>query len=201
MDQNEAYFVFVEGLDDINLATVSDGVQKAAIMAINNTAKFARADAAKMIRDRYNFPGNYLDPSQDRLVVSKYAQRNNLEAIIKSRRRATSLARFIISDSGQNRQGVVVEVLKGTSKRMDHAFRVGLKNSNAGLAIRTKNGEKPSAAFRPKPFKDKHGRIKFWLLYGMSVNQAFIHASQMEEERASVYLQSEFSRLMDEVMI
>ena len=199
MDQDASYFVFVEGMDDINLATASDDVLKAASAAINNTAKFARADSAEMMRKRYNFPGNYLDPSQGRLIVSKQARTSNLEAVINARRRATSLARFIVADNGQNRSGVVVEVLRGKSIKLDNSFPVGLKGANRGLAVRTKDGVRPDKAFKPKAFKDKHGRVKFWLLYGMSVNQAFIHASKMEESRASVYLASEFSRLMDGV--
>lgn len=196
------YVVMVEGMDDINFADASEKISRAASMAINATADFSRKDGADEIRRRFNYPGNYVD-SDGRLVVSKYAKTSNLEAMVTGRRRATSLARFMVQNNGINHAGVVVEMLKGKPVNLDKAFPVKLRSgkegplSNVGLAVRVKGIAAPKRALKPVMLSvAKNGASSVWLLYGMSVNQAFIAAKELTAPRAEVFLESEASRLM-----
>ena len=91
----DEYAVFVEGLDELDLTALAPKIERRALMAINKTADFARVRTKDDLKRRYNFPGNYLEPSTGRLVVSKRAKTNDLEAMITARARGTSLARFI----------------------------------------------------------------------------------------------------------
>lgn len=192
----EQYAVFVEGLDDLNMVDLKPTIETAAVRAINKTADFSRTHSADAMRRAYNFPGNYLDPAKGRLIVSSRAKSSNLEAMITARARATSLARFMISGT-VNRMGVVIEMKKGRSNELERAFPVRLRgskgeNSNLGLAIRTKNGERPSAAYKPSKLAEG-----LWLLYGISINQAFNYTRDMTARDAAIYLEDEFTRLID----
>lgn len=193
----DEYAVFVEGLSDLNLADLKPRIEVAAYRAINKTADFSRSHSADLIRRQINFPGNYLDPSNGRLIVSRRAKTSNLEAMITARRRATSLARFLVS--GQvNRMGVVIQMKKGKNTQIDRAFPVRLRSgndgamSNMGLAVRTKNGERPKGAYKPARLAEN-----LWLLYGISVNQAFNYSREKTADAAEVYLEDEFTRLLD----
>jgi hypothetical protein len=190
------YAVFVEGLDDVSFVDLKPQILTAATRAINRTADFSRGHSADMMRRAYNFPGNYLDPAKGRLVVSQRAKTSNLEAMLTARARATSLARFMIS--GQvNRMGVVIEMKKGRSATLERAFPVKLRgskgeNSNLGLAVRTKGGVRPDNAYKPSKLAEG-----LWLLYGISVNQAFNYTREMTSKDAAVYLEGEFLRFLD----
>lgn len=190
------YAVFVEGLDDVSFVDLKPQIFAAATRAINRTADFSRGHSADMMRRQYNFPGNYLDPAKGRLVVSKRAKTSNLEAMLTARARATSLARFMIS--GQvNRMGVVIEMKKGRSATLERAFPVKLRgskgeNSNLGLAVRTKGDVRPDNAYKPSKLAEG-----LWLLYGISVNQAFNYTREMTSKDAAVYLEDEFLRFLD----
>lgn len=187
------YAVFVEGLDDLSLVDLSPTIERFALQAINKTADFSRASSASDMRRLYNFPGNYLDPATGNLIVSKRAKASNLEAVVTGRARATSLARFMVSNNGVNRAGVTIEMKRGQSSRLDRAFPVRLNGGQSmGLAIRTKDGAKPENAYKPS----RLGR-GVWLLYGISVNQAFNYSRELTAKEAEIYLESEFSRLLD----
>lgn len=192
----DEYAVFVDGLDDLTLVDLKPQIETAAVRAINSTANFSRKHSADAMRRGYNFPGNYFDPSKGRLIVSQRAKSSNLEAVITARRRATSLARFMLSGT-VNRMGVVIEMKKGQSSELERAFPVRLRgskgeNNNLGLAIRTKRGERPDRAYRPSKLAEG-----LWLLYGISVNQAFNYTREMTARDASIYLEDEFTRLLD----
>lgn len=187
------YAVFVEGLDDLNLNDLSPKIERFAYQAINKTADFSRSRSAADMRRLYNFPGNYLDPATGNLVVSKRAKTSSLEAIVTGRARATSLARFIVSNNGVNRAGVTIEMKRGQSTKLERAFPVRLNGGQSmGLAVRTKDGAKPANAYKPS----RLGK-GVWLLYGISVNQAFNYSREMTAKEAKIYLESEFSRLLD----
>ena len=190
------YAVFVEGLEDLDLVELKPKIETAALRAINRTADFSRSHSADAMRRTYNFPGNYLDPGKGRLVVSKRARTSNLEAMLTARARATSLARFMISGT-VNRMGVVIEMKKGRSATLERAFPVKLRgargeNSNLGLAVRTARGARPDAAYKPSKLAEG-----LWLLYGISVNQAFNYTREMTSKDAAVFLEDEFARLLD----
>lgn len=186
------YAVFVEGLDELSISDIAPAVERAAYRAINKTADYARSFSADDIRRKINFPGNYLNPSQGRLIVSKRAQTSNLEAVITARRRATSLARFMIAGQA-NKMGVIVEMKKGQSSKLDKAFPVRLNGgASMGLAVRTTDGQKPANAYKPS----RLGK-NLWLLYGISVSQAFAYSRELAADSADIYLSDEFNRLLD----
>lgn len=186
------YAVFVEGLDDLSIANIAPSVEVAAYRAINKTADYARSFSADDIRRKINFPGNYLDPSKGRLIVSRRAQKSNLEAVITARRRSTSLARFMVAGQA-NKMGVVIEMKKGQSRKLEGAFPVRLNGgADMGLAVRTTDGQKPANAYKPS----RLGK-NLWLLYGVSVSQAFAYSRELTAESADIYLSDEFNRLLD----
>ncbi len=205
-----SHVVIVEGLDDLSLTEDSEEkIRRAAARALNQTAKFARADAADEMRRAYNFPGSYLDPSKGRLVLGKAATSSILETMVVGRKRATSLGRFIVSSNGINKQGVIIEMLKGRKRELKEAFPVSLRQGdgagggNLGLAVRTKDGKKPENAYKPIELYSKSANGKkrggAWLLYGISVNQAFRYSKELTADRSALFLESEMMRLLEEI--
>lgn len=151
-------------------------IQAATRMAINDTADRGRTMIARGVLQQVNFPASYLNPSQDRLVVTKRATDQSLMATITGRDRPTSLARFVQgSVGGAKKAGVAVSVsARAGAKYMRRAFLVRLRRgsadintkNNMGLAIRLKPGE--SIQNKNVTLMKKSG---LYLLYGPSVNQ------------------------------
>lgn len=173
-----AYAVFVEGLTGLPEfgSGLRDEIRTWALQAINKTADKGRTMAARQIRSQVNFPVGYLDPAGKRLFVSKRAQRNDLEARIAARTRATSLARFVTGSTEIKKQGVRVEVAPGRARFLKRAFLVRLPagtgpvetKSNLGLAVRLRRGE----VLRNKTDARRLDK-GLYLLYGPSVDQVF----------------------------
>lgn len=197
---NPAYAIFVEGLDDLSdIANLTPSIERAARLAINATADRSRkASADEMLRD-INFPARYLNPSEGRLKVTSYASARKMEAVVTGRRRATSLARFV--SSGQvGKTGLTVSMKKGRTARMGRAFLMKLKSgaasietkNNLGLAVRTAKGQRPDRAYKPVRVSDT-----LWLLYGVSVDQAFRAARDKVRPDAESFLEAEFNRLLE----
>ncbi len=198
-----AYLVAIEGLDSLtDLDTIPDRVLRAARAAVNKTTDRARAASAREIRQQVNFPARYLDPSEGRLVVSQKATTSNLEAKITGRTRPTSLARFTQGNPKPgDRNGIRVAVSAGGATRnLPRAFVIRLRagsaaldtKSNLGLAIRTKNGEPPRGAYKPKKLGEN-----LWLLYGPAVAQVFKSVREDVAPDSAEYLEQEFLRLMN----
>lgn len=192
----EAYVVAVDGLQQLNdLNDLDPKIRRYAQMAINRTARDARASAAREIREQVNFPARYLSGAEGRLRVSKKAGRGSLEAQITGRDRPTSLARFANNRSiagSRRRGGVTVTVTPGQSRFMEGAFLMSLRGGNIGLALRLGKG----ATLRNK----KHvQRIAsgLYVLYGPSVNQVFRGVAEDGQEKTADNLQREFARLLD----
>lgn len=178
------YVVAIEGLKDLRSITDLDrDLLNAAKIAVNQATRYAQRQAGKEIRRQIAFPAHYLTGTDGRLKITKFATDNNLEGVVGARPRATSLARFakgrLVVGGGKRAPGAVVEVKPGSAVRLRRAFLIKLRagnsetdtQNNLGLAIRTKDGQKPSAAYKPKPIGKN-----LWLLYGPSVDAAFINA-------------------------
>lgn len=188
----------MKGLRDLKQS--QSKVTQAATRAINRTADRARAQAAREILAQVSLPDNYVKAKNSkRLRVKKRAQREDLEAIIASSPRPTSLARFATSIS---KRGVRVAVKPGGSKTIPNAFLIKLRagsadldtKSNQGLAIRTRKGVAPPTAYKPKKLAEN-----LWLLYGPSVNQVFggeRGVAQKVSPSTANFLEREFSRLL-----
>ena len=195
-----AYAVFVEGLYEVSdIENLKPEIERAARLAINATADFARKTSAdEMMRD-INFPARYLNPSEGRLKVTSYAGAGKMRAIVTGRHRATSLARFATSGVA-GKTGLTVSMKKGHTKRLGRAFLMKLKSgaggietkNNLGLAIRTAKGRRPDAAYKPVKVSDS-----LWLLYGVSVDQSFRLARDKIRPEAESFLENEFKRLLE----
>lgn len=152
-------------------------MDRAASMAVNEAARFGRAEAAREIRRQVNFPARYLnDGANGRLKIGRKATPALPEAQIVARHRPTSLRQFVTGISRRSKY-VSVRVKPGSAaQKIPGAFVAKLHagteaGGNEGLAIRLK----PGATFRGgkgiKLREDKHGST--WLMYGPSVNQVF----------------------------
>lgn len=194
------YVFAVEGLDQLkSFDELPQDIVKAARQAVNKTADRARTRAAKLMREQVNFGASYLHPSQGRLTVPERAQGLQLRAVVRGRRRPTSLARFVSGGATPGRRGVSVEVKPGRVRAMKRSFLMRLKagnNSidtkfNLGLAVRT-SGQKPARAYKPVPVGKN-----LWLVYGPSVDQVFRSVAQDITPEMTDFLENEFRRLLD----
>lgn len=204
------YALFVEGLDDAQdgIAALNPEILRAVRMSVNKGADRGRAEAARRIGRELNFPARYISGSNGKLNVTSRASDSKLEAVIAARRRATSLARFATDRSpaaSRKRGGVNIAVKSGGAKFMPRAFLIRLKSGNRdldtahnlGLALRLRPGEQ----IDNKRIKAKRVEGNLYLLYGPSVDQAFINAGG----RGVAYditphildlMETEFSRLL-----
>ena len=147
--------------------------------AINGGADFAFASASREIRKQVNFPQSYLGSAKagNRLKISRRATETSPVAIISARKRATSLARFVMDRKLTEQKGVRVAVKPGAAKRMTPAFLIRLRKGasltedefNLGLAIRLKPGQ--TLIGKKKPISGRDPNL--FLLYGPSVDQVF----------------------------
>lgn len=179
--------VVVQITNNADMALFSDdAIKKIAYQAINRSAKWARTRMDREIRNQVNLPASYLRPSEGRLTVYSQATADNLEAVIQGRDRPTMLAQFVKGGAdtayrkmkgarqrGRKAQAIRVGVKKGHYAEFKGAFvvklRGGEKQGNTGLAIRMRDGTKPSKAYAPTQLKGFGENV--WLLYGPSVDQ------------------------------
>jgi hypothetical protein len=148
---------------------------KSMVLAINDSARDSEVTLRRQMQKEVNFPQGYLRGK--RFGVASKANRGNLEALIRGRDRATSLARFVENaTSPESGKGKVLRVRVSPGKTINlkrgsgdpSAFLVKLKNGNTGLAIRLKKGEKLSNSVGAKELANN-----VFLLYGPSVDQVF----------------------------
>lgn len=177
-------------------------VELALRRALNRTADRSRTRAARAAREQVAFPASYVSPSSKRLWVKTRARKGALETIVEGRGAATSLARFTkqkpVQAGARHRGGKInVTVKPGVTRSIGRAFLIRLRNNNIGLAVRT-DGAAPKNAYRPRNIGKN-----LWLLYGPSVDQALVAASDgegiYEEMTPEVLdeLEAEFTRQLD----
>lgn len=184
----------VVGLE--RLADITDlprTVKRAASRAINRTADRARTQSSREIRQQVAFPASYLSPSGGRLAVAQQASETSLEARIRARYRATSLARFI-TRTGPRGRGVTVEVKPGHSVDMPGAFLISLRGGvdskgNRGLALRLKKGQ----SLRNRMLSKQMAK-GLYVLYGPSVYQVARTVFVDVAGNAARFLETEFER-------
>ena len=198
-----AFGVFVSGEETFReFSNADERVRRAAVRAVNRTARDTRAEAAQEIIRQVNLPASYVSPREGRLAIIRRATRQRQEAVIRARGRATSLSRFAVGRPGGNRSGITVAVQRGRSVFLPRAFLVRLRRGsittdtqfNAGLAIRLPEGQRPQGTSRAVELAPG-----LFLLYGPSVAQIFLDnqnqgvARDLEEPTATA-LQTEFLR-------
>ena len=169
----EAAIDLVSGLDR--------RVGRAAVRAVNRTARDQRTVAARRIGEQVALPRSYLGPSGGRLIVTQRAAPGSPVARITARSRPTSLARFVQGATGRpgrNRgAGLSVQVRPGRSVQLRRAFLIRLRRGaaltdtqyNLGLAIRLRPGESIL-----NKYKQVQLSRRLYLLYGPSVQQVFL---------------------------
>ena len=195
-----AYVVMVEGLEELqDLENLPQQVALAAQRAINKIVDRSKAESARQIRKKVNFPARYVTGEKGRLSITKKASANSLEAVIRGRERPTSLAQFA-SNKAIGQAGVFVEVTPGKNVKMKKAFLLRLPQGstltdtqyNLGLAVRLRDGE--------RVLNKKHmismGK-GLYLLYGPSVSQVFADVAEEQAPVAAAALEREFFRLME----
>lgn len=168
----------------------ADDAETAAVLAINQIATRSGLNPIKaQMRKEVAFPNGYLEDG--RLAVTRKATKGSLEAVIRGRDRATSLARFAPGQTPSNtrRRGVRVTVAPGQTRVLKKAFLVNLRNGNLGLAVRLKPGESLRNS-------DKAVRLanNVFLLYGPSVDQVFSGVAEKQLPVIDADLRSEFLR-------
>lgn len=183
--------VAIEGLSALGeIESLSERERIAAIRAVNKTADRARTAASRLMRSQVDFTASYLN---ERLTVAKRASGTNLEAVIRGRDRPTSLARFVTGNTKAGSTPVMVK--PGVAKFVKRSFIMKLRGAggeltNRGLAVRTSGGP-PKGAYKPARISDT-----LWLLYGVSVDQAFRSVRGEITPDAAIFLEAEFLRLM-----
>lgn len=202
----------VRGLEDLDVffRTAPQHATTASVLAVNDAALFARRLSSKEIRGDINLTATYLN-SNNRLAVVQRAARNDSdpEAIVRGRDRATSLARFTSGTPsfapGKGRRGVRVKVsASGGGSVMRKAFFMRLRrgnaavsdeNSNIGLAVRVKRGER---------IPNKRDMVGvgggLYLLYGPSVGQVFRNVAVDIGPQVSDKLSAEFVRQFERLI-
>ena len=198
----EGFAVFVEGLKDIPSAQdMHEARRRAARIATNDTATWARTRSQREIEKQVAFPTGYPNPAGGRLAVRTRASDSDLEAIVTGRGRPTSLARFARGTlTPGKRDGVTVEVAPGRARYARRMFAIRLRagnadletKSNLGLAIRLKPGE----TLTGKRFAVKMNN-GLYLLYGPSVDQVFDDVAGMIAPDAAEHMAAEFLRIVD----
>lgn len=189
------------GLDDLislfeQLPEVAD---RAAQMAVNDTARFARRLGSRKVRDEVNFRQRYMGNDEEgALSVASFASSGDGEAVVRARNDAKSLASFAQGQPRFGKAGARVRVAPGRTKTMGRAFFMKLRRGNAdiddenynvGLAIRLRKGER---IMRKTKMKALGGGL--YLLYGPSVAQVFDDVALEMQGEVSDYLVTEFVR-------
>lgn len=145
-------------------------IEIALVRAVNLGARKGRTESSKAIRSEIAFKAAYVN---ERLKVTKKANRFDKSATITGRDRSTQLIRFSTPKSieklrdrkGKTKKQIArmrarVRVKKGGALKKVKYFWVPLRNGNEGIAYRVGG-------------KFATGSDKFKVVYGPSVDQAF----------------------------
>lgn len=180
------------GLGDVQkyFDALPEFAEQAAVFAINDTVERSGLTLIRReMRTQVDFPAGYLEG--ERLRVGRRASVGNLEATIKGRDRATSLARFAAGQTPINTRGrgVRVTVKRGQTRTMRKAFMVPLRSGNVGVAVRLKPGDSLRNSSKAVRLADN-----VYLLYGPSVDQVFSGVADDVAPRLGDKLSKEFLR-------
>lgn len=190
--------IVAAGLKDFEeyLRRLPDTTTEAMRIAINDVATRKGLSLLRQAAyEQVNFPKGYLN--NERLGVTSKATNNHLEATIKGRDRATSLARFAYrgqTASSTRGRGVRLSVKPKNDKLLEKAWLVNLNNGNTGLAVRLAPGEQlqnrrsgNSVTLAPDVY----------LLYGPSVDQVFVDVADQNGPEIGEMVASEFFRNLE----
>lgn len=184
-------------------------VTKAAVMAVNEGARFGRAAALREMNSQVMLGKKYLS---DNLLIKK-AQGNvgEIRAVLTGVQRPVSLARYVASSAraaflGAKKQPKNMRVrvrTSSTGRVMPKAFFVRLRSGrefsethfNVGLAIRLKPGQQVQGRhISGKPMAKTGSSASVYLLYGPSVDQVFRTVREDVSPDIAIRVRNEFGR-------
>jgi len=184
----------------------SDISEQAARLSINGAASFASRLASKRIRAQVAFSRSYIGAAgtaTSKIRIKKFARGGDIEAIIATRDRATSLARFALGTPSfgrklKNARSPRVKVKTGGGiTTLKNGFFMKLRKGviltddsfNIGLAVRLKKGEKLQSSQKASPLGGGA-----YLLYGPSVAQVFDSVREDIAPEVAEFATFEFAR-------
>lgn len=182
----------IDGLDGLTtyFEGAPDRAKKAASLSLNQTADRVVVPRARdLIQEQIAFPTGYVN--KDRLFVSQRSSPSNLEVKVKGRDAPTSLIRF--ATVGADNKITSVTVQPGGSRPISRGFAITLRNGNRGFAVRLPAGQTLQRSRGAKLLGGRRGG-NVYLLYGPSVNQAFLSVADDITPEFLTYLSSEFLR-------
>jgi hypothetical protein len=103
-------------------------ISKAAARALNSASRGYITDAGRELRKRY--PLLKLKDVRPLFVVTQFASKDVLQAVITVRGKALSLVRFVVGQNTKQGQGGVYVSVKGGRKFIPHAWVQTLKKKN-----------------------------------------------------------------------
>lgn len=195
--------ITLEGARDLEsrFALMPQQAATAARIAINDAAKMALGLARKQIYAEVAFPRGYLN-REDRLRVSRPATNQQLEAVVSGRDRPTSLARFVPDGTRVGRKGstsITVTVKPGQPRVLQGHTRLFNFSGNRLLVLRLKPGQRPSAAYHPRPIFGPNSGM--WILYGPSVDQVFRGVADDISPAVTDHARAEFDRVFTALQV
>lgn len=191
----------VEGLSDLDIENAPERLKRLAAKAITHSLRKTRTASAREMREQVNFSARYLTGRENgRLMIATFPKSSDLVGRLRGRDRPTSLARFTkqkprTAGTRSRRRGVRVTVKPNSPVQMERAFLMKLRGNNVGLAVRTENGQPPSAAYSPKYIGNN-----LYLLYGPSVDQVFRSVREDVSDVALEEMEKEFLRLSEALL-
>jgi len=180
-----------KGIDALDryIARLGDGANKAAVMAVNDTADWARTRIKRQMQAEVTLAESAFSNRQ--FYVSRRANTADLQAILTASRQPYSLSRFKVGDVGFGPSAGPVKVrikAGGSTVNLKRAFYVRAPNGAVGIAVRSK-----------QPLDNSRGarRIKgtdVYVLFGPSPDQLMRRLAPASVPDVENYLNREFSR-------
>lgn len=180
-----------KGIDALDryIARLGDGANKAAVMAVNDTADWARTRIKRQMQAEVTLAESAFANRQ--FYVSRRANTADLQAILTASRQPYSLSRFKVGDVGFGPSAGPVKVrikAGGSTVNLKRAFYVRAPNGAVGIAVRSK-----------QPLDNSRGarRIKgtdVYVLFGPSPDQLMRRLAPASVPDVENYLNREFSR-------
>ncbi len=180
-----------KGIDSLTryIERLGDGANKAAVMAVNDTAEWARVRIKRQMQTEIQLGESAFANRQ--FYVSRRANTADLQAILTASRQPYSLSRFKVGEPefGPKAGPVKVRIKTGGSTQtLKRAFYVRAPNGAVGVAVRSKTPLDKSRGAR---------RIKgtdVFVLFGPSPDQLMRRIAPASVPAVETYLNREFSR-------
>ncbi len=171
------------------VARLGDGATKAAVMAVNDTAEWARVRIKRQMQSEVQLTESAFANRQ--FAVTRRANTAELQATLSASRQPYSLSRFKTGDVGFGPSAGPVKVrikTGGSTVPLKRAFYLRAPNGAVGIAVRSK-----------KPLDNSRGarRVRgtdIYVLFGPSPDQLMRRLAPDSVPAVENYLNREFSR-------